>query len=171
MLDRQACLNHAAAHVAHQNCLAVRPGPNGTIICAYRTTSAAGRTLKCAVGSLIPDDRYDLSFEGHSSGTLRMQRALNPAFGSVETNDDVDFISELQRYLHDRFHPGFNGEPTRLEFSRQNLIWSMQVFAKKWNLQAPLNLPLPDPNTKPAPVARQSSVFDPVHFDDQGVIL
>jgi hypothetical protein len=38
--------------------------------CMYRFTTEDGRTLKCAIGHLIPDEKYDSMMEGKGIGGL-----------------------------------------------------------------------------------------------------
>lgn len=68
-------------------------------ICAYRGTD--GRC--CNVGFLIPDDRYDVEFEGwdvdHSpvfEATTAFDRCRERGFNAWEIDIIRDFLSELQ---------------------------------------------------------------------------
>ncbi|HZT03730.1 MAG TPA: hypothetical protein VFA39_15845 [Steroidobacteraceae bacterium] len=150
MLNRQACFEQAVSHIARQNCLALRYGfdvfGQETMMCGYRSTSASGRVLKCAVGALIPDDRYRKGVERCRASAI--MAFLDPALGKAGP-EDADFIDSLQRQLHDsQWHDGRG-------FSRERLIMQAHVFARDYGLDPSIlaNLPEPDPDTNPVQVA------------------
>lgn len=67
--------------------------------------------LKCAIGALIPDEKYNRSFE---------HMLLAQVYRAVGFTQTYDFIRELQE-LHDCNLPGY---------------WKLRLseFAKKWGL-------------------------------------
>lgn len=58
-MDKQEAFSRVFEHLYEQNELSVYRHANGRDICKYRTTSRDGKTLKCAIGALIPDDIYE----------------------------------------------------------------------------------------------------------------
>lgn len=64
--------------------------------CRYRASSDDGRTLKCAVGHLIPDDKYDPYMEGMAVDHPSLQGALE----SLGLWEHADLLNELQQ-AHD----------------------------------------------------------------------
>ena len=70
-----------------------RPAKDEEGRCAYRGLNKTS----CAVGCLIPDEKYTPSLEGNSVVSLRVQRELNTILPSA----DADFLQSLQR-AHDR---------------------------------------------------------------------
>lgn len=71
-------------------------------VCKYRTPSG----LTCAVGCLIPEDKYSAEFEGMMAGDLLWQ-LLNNGFRRKRTEDVDDwaaFLNGLQN-IHDDCDP------------------------------------------------------------------
>ena len=64
--------------------------------CLYRSKSG----LKCAIGCLIPDEKYSPSFEGMSIRQLDKTKVLPAAYQGVS----LAFLGGLQR-LHDAYPP------------------------------------------------------------------
>lgn len=94
-LDRQWAFDTALAGLRAQGCRSL--SPNG-VTCLYRGQDG----LKCAVGFLIPDERYVQSLdEGNSAGAAdqwNVQEAVCPDGMSLS---DGEFLYQLQRQLHD----------------------------------------------------------------------
>jgi hypothetical protein len=67
---------------------------NGTTRCAYR----GRKDTRCAIGCLIPDDRYDAAFEGFAIS----KPAILKAAGLRSTQ--LPLAHELQE-IHDMIHP------------------------------------------------------------------
>lgn len=68
--------------------------------CLYFGTTG----LRCAIGWLIREDRYNGMLEGESIESLIEQRVLGEEFGEVETTEDMKLLQELQD-LHDSNPP------------------------------------------------------------------
>ena len=82
--------------------------------CSYRSRRGAKR---CAIGVLIPDDRYDRSFD---SDKVRLTAVLKQAKIKI----DVDFASQLQ-ITHDR------------SANREDLRESLLHLAERCDLKLP----------------------------------
>lgn len=78
--------------------------------CAYLTNKGH----KCAFGHLMNMDDYDPAFEDNAVSpprhnarpeqifmAQRIRNAMDPQFGTFETDDDLTFIGDVQRKLHD----------------------------------------------------------------------
>ncbi len=78
--------------------------------CAYQ----ADNGNKCAFGHLMDPTKYDPDFEDNPVAppihgqtlmgkhiSQRIRDAMRPEFGTFETDDDLVFISDVQRKLHD----------------------------------------------------------------------
>lgn len=85
----QELFDKVRTHLLTQNDRSVRGA-----VCLYR--GPAG--LKCAIGALIPDDRYDESLEGK----LATQSAVLAAAG-IEENSG--FLVEKLQQIHDSYEP------------------------------------------------------------------
>jgi hypothetical protein len=103
-MDRQAIFDKVATHLLKQN--AKSRGPMG---CQYR--GSGGRM--CAIGCLIPDDKYNDTYEGlvvpkrediGYDDEGRLFRTLQECIGA-ETDEDIDFLRALQ-VVHDGSEPG-----------------------------------------------------------------
>lgn len=87
--------NRVAVHLLTQRKRSMKRGPNkGVPQCLYRTKDG----LKCAIGCLIPDSKYDKEFEGKSIHA----RAVRHAAGI--TDDNVWLAGQLQA-VHDNRLP------------------------------------------------------------------
>lgn len=94
--------------------------------CAYR--GQEGR--KCAIGFLIPDDRYSEDLEGCNPWTLESAGYFSSKFGKIDADpekkaEDVFFLNQLQS-LHD--------SSVIYKDSMRN---DFEDFAKKNNLTIP----------------------------------
>lgn len=90
MFDNLAIFDKVSAHLLEQN---ERSEVQGTG-CAYRGPNG----LMCAVGCLIPDERYDESLEGFEVHTMPVLRAV---FGTSDVPyDTVCMLGRLQK-IHD----------------------------------------------------------------------
>jgi hypothetical protein len=89
-MGQQETFDTVVSHLRRQNAKAV--GNYG--LCVYRSTN--GR--KCAVGCLIPDDKYSPSLEGHSL-EVEFQNELKAIL--AEEGHDLDLVRQLQ-VIHDR---------------------------------------------------------------------
>jgi hypothetical protein len=87
---------------------------NGNGVCAYRSPNG----LKCAVGFLIPDDKYSKSLEGLSASS-------EVILGITEVSPhDKRFLKDLQE-IHD------------ISFSPDNMSYDLKVFAENHRLTIP----------------------------------
>lgn len=77
--------------------------------CKYRMTLDDGKVLKCAVGCLIPDDKYHPNMEGdvhhlmtliNGSNYIGEIAIANPN-PEVFTDENESFLQDLQ-YIHDK---------------------------------------------------------------------
>lgn len=101
-MTKQELFNKVVTHLLTQKQPArktgrdnVRPG----VKCMYRNADG----LKCAVGCLIPDDRYDKNYEGKSADYL----VKAGSFTDVGiTTANATLLEDLQ-YMHDEVHPEF----------------------------------------------------------------
>jgi len=104
-LTRQEMFAIIRKHLLTQNVQAV-----GAIGCSYRGHNGT----KCAIGILIPDDKYDPNMEGaqiHSSPRVR----------ALFMESDLSFLYDIQN-IHDGYMP--NEWPERLE-----------AFRVRWGLE------------------------------------
>lgn len=72
--------------------------------CQYRTVATDGTVLRCAIGCLIPEDRYDEMIEGATIESLTAR--LDPALGIDPSTDPhiLDMLIRLQG-IHDNGPP------------------------------------------------------------------
>ena len=85
----QAIFDTVAVHLLTQNKPSVSKMSNK---CMYRSDEG----LKCAIGCLIPDEKYSPAFEGRTiSG-----HGATTMLPDVYKNADLNFLTELQ-HLHD----------------------------------------------------------------------
>lgn len=70
--------------------------------CVYRNSDG----LKCAAGHLIPDDKYDPSFENTAVGSFSDNNEYNKVtqlfFDMDYNNDNIELVSQLQS-IHDEY--------------------------------------------------------------------
>lgn len=103
-MDRQAIFNKVKAHLLAQNARAL----NSYGLCMYRTEDGK----KCAIGCLIPDDKYAHEMEQRPFSNLNTQRVLEEVFGRQFENKDNKLLADLV-HCHDSFQP--NDWKQRLE--------------------------------------------------------
>jgi hypothetical protein len=88
MLDRQDTFDRVLEHLRKQR----EPAMRGVVgLCAYRDGPR-----KCAIGALIPDEKYGDLLEGLGAGAPSVLNAI-PGAGP----EDADFLRALQK-IHDR---------------------------------------------------------------------
>lgn len=112
-MDRQEVFDRVATHLLKQNRKSTKEdlsNPGADSRCMYRGVNG----LQCAVGCLIPDDKYEERFEGltpdsdPSSFTIDASRRLACADFKqmlrevlvIENDSDYEFLRCLQR-VHD----------------------------------------------------------------------
>jgi len=107
-MTRQEMLDKALAHLRKQGEFAK------TLYgaCCYRTPEG----LKCAVGALIPDDRYEPQLENLPATRLVVLAAVGADV------DDAVYLLELQWHLHDHLR------------SFDDLEVAAEKFANQWSL-------------------------------------
>ena len=133
-LDRQGIYRHVRRHLLEQGRCSTRPN----VGCAYRGEGGAA----CAVGCLIPDERYSDDLEGkaayYANFTPEMDvprwPVLAAAFGAdgvvgvvgVVGPGDRQFVSHLQR-AHDKIKDeGDYGEQVRANLAQLARDWELQ---------------------------------------------
>lgn len=102
MRTRQEMFTIAAAHLVKQNRRATCAGDN-EIGCMYRAPDGA----QCAIGCLIPDDKYNPDFEGNvicGTGELGSMWAGRILEAAGIAYSDRYFAQDLQA-IHDREQP------------------------------------------------------------------
>ena len=88
-------------------------------VCLYRSHNGN----KCAVGALIDDKYYDLSFEGKSIDDKSVQEAVSNSLGSPLTKDDVDLLAEMQD-AHDY--------EIADDYFKDSCVEALDKIAEKW---------------------------------------
>ncbi len=74
-------------------------GEAGDADCAYRGVGG----LKCAIGCLIPDDRYHAGLEGESATSPEVKLALGDVYNN--SGPCPGFLIDLLQQCHDRYLP------------------------------------------------------------------
>jgi hypothetical protein len=135
--DRQEAFNRAVAGLWAQkafsmNAMSELDPDDDYMACAYRGLNGT----KCAVGYLIPDDRYDAAFENQipNANEGRVRNAIDPALGEIG-HDDADFLGAMQRDLHDSLHSDLDGEWDDDAFRE-----AVSYFARRFDLKVDVNL-------------------------------
>lgn len=116
MRTRQEIFDIVSAHLLTQNEKSVVVAHNGVSQCKYR----GPRGLKCAIGVLIPDEKYDPSWEGRSMHAPDIVFSLTRACGIRP--DDGSFASSLQQ-IHDSYDVCAWRDQLKLFSSSWNLAW------------------------------------------------
>ncbi len=123
--NRQEIFNTVAEHLLTQGRQAKKADNSS---CVYRSTNGD----KCAIGCLIPDDRYSPKLENNTALTLHTRiytnglSYLEQALGYSINAKDAIFLRDLQR-IHDQTVPA-------------NWIQKLKEFAVENNLTQPLCL-------------------------------
>lgn len=94
--SQQEIFDTIVTHLRKQGVRAVDPE---TGKCCYRTSDEYGRILKCAVGCLIPDDKYTLNIEGAGVGKPVVLACLPPDINHNRL-EVLDLLRKMQK-LHD----------------------------------------------------------------------
>lgn len=105
MLTNQEIFDKVAKHLLTQNKKSVISFPDESVCCVYRNPEG----LRCAIGCLIPDEKYETYFENRPAD----DDAILAACGLEDGNEDIlirdlDFITQLLLALqrvHDRYDP------------------------------------------------------------------
>lgn len=93
MLDRQLVFTDVVIHLLTQNAKSEGEKEDGNFSCMYRGPNG----LKCAIGVLIPDDKYCSGIEGEPANFVRNR--LDSKYGNALISD-VTFLRSLQ-VIHD----------------------------------------------------------------------
>ena len=117
--NNQATFDKVAEHLIKQGRKAINAGAT----CCYRTDGERGDVLKCAIGCLIPDDMYNIKFEGH--GINRLFENFRAIEDYLLAGVGVDLLVSLQS-AHDVATPE-TGETMRDAF-RLKLITVAEKF-------------------------------------------
>ncbi len=107
--------------------------------CRYRMTTPDGRVLRCAVGQLIPDETYDVRFEGDSFLLGLPESVRRIALGVTDDMSPldyttVDFVARLQ-LIHDQTAINSNREPQPW---LTRWAWAMRKLADELGLDPPV---------------------------------
>lgn len=94
MFDRQTAFTRSVKHLLKQGQPAL---DNRSGAPMYRTDTG----LTCAIGCLIPKDRYLPEMEDKNASSDIVIAGIDPTLGRVETSHDLAFLSHMQRQLHD----------------------------------------------------------------------
>lgn len=124
-MSRQAIFTKVAEHLLTQNERARGFDHSfGYNRCMYRTDDGK----KCAIGCLIPDDRYSSALEGKIVFDSGVFEAIDPDLGA--TRDDFGFLDSLQN-IHDRHDP--SRWPTVLKIFAEHLGLTMPTIGVAQN--------------------------------------
>jgi hypothetical protein len=93
-MTKQEIFDKVATHLITQNKKSYLPGGN---VCAYRGENGC----KCAIGILIPDDKYDPFLEGKMVGNKRVLDSLEAGI-NIESVEMLQFLNILQN-VHDNY--------------------------------------------------------------------
>lgn len=112
-IDRQDIFNRIVGHARSQNAKAVFSDNT----CRYRVPNS---TLKCFIGCLIPDEKYNPSMEGGLG--YNPEQIFDAIFGSHEINREDYFFLKCLQSIHD-VYPVSKWELKFTQFSKNyNLI-------------------------------------------------
>jgi hypothetical protein len=118
----QEIFDKVVRHLFKQNkkctCPSVVAGVPGS--CLYRGEN----NTSCAIGSLIPDHLYDVSFENRGIRSLMLKEEISDYFGI----ENEIFLSSLQG-IHDDADINFAGN-----FNRGSLHYALKNTADTFNL-------------------------------------
>lgn len=107
-LSKQEVFNKVYTFLSNQG-RSAHSGIQGEL-CKYRMEDECGLVTKCAVGCLIPEDRYHPDFEdGVPAGQLVVTGVLD---GIVEDTHDMKRYLETLQSIHDA-NVVFNSEPSK----------------------------------------------------------
>jgi len=101
---KQKTFNTIARHLLAQKRKSMTPMED----CRYRMELRSDKVLKCAIGCLIPDDKYRPSLEGKAVTNPEVRLAIPREHRWVPTDpksDQRQMMLALQQ-LHDLKHPG-----------------------------------------------------------------
>ena len=114
-VTRQEILNFVAEKLHEQGQVSNRLDNTGNLQCAYRgfDLDHPEKTLKCAIGHLIPTKAYDRMMDDYSMSVLEMQRSidkekLDGLSKEAFQPDGEQFLYFLQR-AHDLIPPDAKG--------------------------------------------------------------
>ncbi len=116
-MDKQGYFDKIAKHLLTQKKQALRDDGQ----CAYRAADGC----ECAIGCIIPDDKYSPSFEGNGIWYKPVQDAIG-----VENTDIFVFFIDMQR-IHDGWIPEY-WFWLLLSVAEQNSL-DMSVLNEFWN--------------------------------------
>ena len=119
-MKKQEMFNIAVRHLLKQGKVCVEY-KNGQMHCRYR----GRKGTKCAIGALIPDDKYNESMEETSAFVPEIYET----FGAKHFQRE--FVSDLQQCLHDTYYL-CNSKEYLVALKR-----AIPVFAKNWKINVP----------------------------------
>jgi hypothetical protein len=86
-MPKQVTFNRVVEHLRNQG----EKSLNDRHLCSYRGRNG----LKCAVGCLIPDEKYDPSFEGQDASYAALSTILKELGHDVRLCDDLQDVHDL----------------------------------------------------------------------------
>lgn len=126
-MNKQELFDKAVGGVIKQGAPSIRlsgqPGP----ICCYRN----GEGLKCAIGQIIPDDKYETRFDTEGLATSEVLNAIG-----IKSDDDQEFLIDLQE-CHDNawvISSQNSDKKARNESFLRNFKSSAQMVAEEYQL-------------------------------------
>ena len=123
-LNRQLAFNDAVLGLFKQKSRSVEENS-----CMYRGENGN----KCAIGFLIPDERYDPELEYRTAVNPEVRSALGDEYGRVVTDDDKMFLAQMQMQIHDTL-------PCRMpdtDWTDEAFLLACRNFANTYNLEMP----------------------------------
>jgi hypothetical protein len=115
-MNKQEVFDKVKKHLLTQN----KKSLNDYGSCMYRTSNG----LKCAIGCLIPDDKYHLRIEHRGIDELLKSSFLNlEELLDIKDKEDFSLLKELQM-LHDNTDVEDWKEELKLLADRKNLIFN-----------------------------------------------
>jgi len=97
-MDKQEVFDKVATHLLTQM---VRSADEDG--CLYRGPNG----LKCAIGCLIPDDKYDSGMEGLAAVSILVDKALPISIPDEEAFNSWSEYLRVFQQIHDHFHPAY----------------------------------------------------------------
>ncbi len=104
MMTRKEVFEKVKNHLLAQMEVSLTDGSEaggGAPMCAYRGRNG----LKCAIGCLIPDEKYSQKLEGISISRVSSATLLSALDGEVPTDRDTITMLYFLQGIHDGDHP------------------------------------------------------------------
>lgn len=127
MIKRQAAFNAVVRGMLKQRQFSMMGGS-----CMYRGLN----DTRCAIGMLIPNDRYDPNYEGGNVYDVRICKTISTRYipnPAEISHSDLSFLEDMQEKLHDALAPSGR-------FSKPVFRHAAAAFAARHNLKVDVNL-------------------------------